>query len=250
LRREGAWERADARARRWLARHPGTGYRHYYAHLALRRIEEGRPQPSLGPGWTGGDGRQELEMLVSLGLRPGDTLVDYGCGTLRVGRLLIEYLERGRYWGLDVDEGLLESGRQMVDESLLRQKAPHLGLIGPETIAAAAEARPGFVCAFGVLQHVHPDELDEFMSNVAALLTPGATALLLGLFSVVPARTAAMSWTIGEEAWLEGLAARGLEAVAHDWRFMKKGAVAAREVMYLVRRAGGQASWEESRRRG
>lgn len=47
-------------------------------------------------------GRHVFSELLGFGLRPQHRVVDYGCGSLRVGCQLIPYLERGCYFGLDV----------------------------------------------------------------------------------------------------------------------------------------------------
>jgi len=43
-------------------------------------------------------------------LRSDDTIADIGCGCLRVGRLLIPYLEAAHYFGVDPDEELVSAG--------------------------------------------------------------------------------------------------------------------------------------------
>ena len=63
---------------------------------------------------------QCFSLLISLGLREYHQLLDIGCGSLRNGRLLIPYLNRGNYWGLEpngwlVNDGIMnEIGRDMV----------------------------------------------------------------------------------------------------------------------------------------
>lgn len=49
-------------------------------------------------------------LLTVLGLRQHHALLDIGCGSLRVGRLLIPYLNRGRYTGFEPHQWLVEEG--------------------------------------------------------------------------------------------------------------------------------------------
>jgi cyclopropane fatty-acyl-phospholipid synthase-like methyltransferase len=46
-------------------------------------------------------GRGYFNFLRNTGIRPGDCVLDFGCGAGRVGIWLIGYLERGRYVGIE-----------------------------------------------------------------------------------------------------------------------------------------------------
>jgi hypothetical protein len=52
----------------------------------------------------------QFNLLTTLGLRDNHTLLDIGCGSLRLGRLAIPYLRRGRYFGLEPNRWLVEEG--------------------------------------------------------------------------------------------------------------------------------------------
>jgi SAM-dependent methyltransferase len=56
-------------------------------------------------------GRRQLDFLVEQGLAPEDELLDVGCGSLRAGIHFVRYLDRGHYYGLDIDERVLRAGR-------------------------------------------------------------------------------------------------------------------------------------------
>ncbi len=49
-------------------------------------------------------------LLTALGLRQHHRLIDIGCGSLRNGRLLIPYLDRGNYIGIDPNGWLIDEG--------------------------------------------------------------------------------------------------------------------------------------------
>jgi SAM-dependent methyltransferase len=73
-------------------------------------------------------GQLQLDFLVKHGLEPGHRLLDMPCGSFRVGRLLIPYLEPGHYIGLDADHELLEAGKREVLGSDLLGRAPRIGV--------------------------------------------------------------------------------------------------------------------------
>ena len=45
-----------------------------------------------------------FNLLTTLGLRQHHSLLDVGCGSLRIGRLLIPYLNRGKYFGIEPNQ--------------------------------------------------------------------------------------------------------------------------------------------------
>lgn len=51
-----------------------------------------------------------FNLLTSIGLRQHHSVVDIGCGSLRVGRLLIPYLNEGNYLGIEPNKWLVEDG--------------------------------------------------------------------------------------------------------------------------------------------
>jgi len=118
------------------------------------RFLHGKRHPSLGPNLIGRpfgrSGLSGLRVLKEYGLRPDDVCVDYGCGTLRVGIHLINYLKPGNYWGFDAEK-LLREGTKLIGEHLIAEKAPHLRVISPEAIAEVAREKPRLLYSRGVL---------------------------------------------------------------------------------------------------
>jgi SAM-dependent methyltransferase len=68
----------------------------------------------------------QIDFLKRQGLQPTDTFVDIGCGTLRGGIPVIEYLGEGNYTGLDVRDEALEEGRKELARFNLEAKRPEL----------------------------------------------------------------------------------------------------------------------------
>ena len=54
-------------------------------------------------------GATQFRLLTTLGLREHHSVLDFGCGSLRAGRLLIPYLLPGRYYGLEPNRKTLEN---------------------------------------------------------------------------------------------------------------------------------------------
>ena len=70
-------------------------------------------------------GATQFRLLTTLGLRSHHTLLDFGCGSLRAGRLFIVYLDEGRYFGIEPNKWLIEEaiGNQ-VGQDMIALKKP------------------------------------------------------------------------------------------------------------------------------
>ncbi len=67
-------------------------------------------------------GELQFKFLVGWGLRPGDFLLDVGCGCLRGGVHFVRYLEAGHYFGIDVNSSLLIDDRLKGGRFIVRLK--------------------------------------------------------------------------------------------------------------------------------
>lgn len=68
----------------------------------------------------------QINFLKGQGLQMENTLLDIGCGTLRGGIPIIDYLDKGNYCGIDVRENVLNEGKQELNEANLENKNPRL----------------------------------------------------------------------------------------------------------------------------
>jgi cyclopropane fatty-acyl-phospholipid synthase-like methyltransferase len=70
-------------------------------------------------------GATQFRLLTTLGLREHHSLLDFGCGSLRAGRLFISYLLPGRYCGLEPNRWLVDAGiDEQIGRSMLELKRP------------------------------------------------------------------------------------------------------------------------------
>ncbi len=95
-----------------------------------------------------------FNLLTTLGLRQHHSLLDIGCGSLRTGRLLIPYLNRGKYFGIEPNEWLVQEGiRHELGEMLVQIKRPTFFFSDlPDTIAQAKMAFD-FAVAQSIFSH-------------------------------------------------------------------------------------------------
>lgn len=158
-----------------------------YSDAVRSRLRSAKHTASLGANLRGEEyedlGRSFFDKLKEYGLSRGDVCVDYGCGTLRVGRHVIKYLEPEAYWGLDIDQYLLDEGRNLLGEALAAEKRPNLRVISPQAIAEAAAARPSMLFSAKVLSHVHPSELPAYVGNLMTIIGSSGQAIVMSRWS-------------------------------------------------------------------
>ena len=119
----------------WSLKNPGLSFKQFYADCAANSLATNKSHASLGPNLRPGraaSARRTFERLLTYGIRPDDTVVDYGCGTLRLGALFIEYLLADRYIGLDIDQRILTAGREQLADNIVETKRPTLEVINKE----------------------------------------------------------------------------------------------------------------------
>jgi hypothetical protein len=163
----------------WRLRHPFAPYERYYAWVVTRKLKRGRAHPAIGPAAKAARGEREMiEILLQHGLAPHHTFVDYGCGSLRLGRPFIEYLEPGRFWGLDLAQAFLDQGVRYIGSDLHREKRPNLRVIDEAALAAAKNARPDFIGAWHVCGKIPDQILDGFFRKVLGLMHAGTQVFL------------------------------------------------------------------------
>ena len=82
-------------------------------------------QDAAGGTWDE-TGKLQFEFLIKEELKPEHFLLDVGCGSLRGGIHFIRYLDRGRYYGRDMDESLSDAGKSLLGKIRLTHKKPTL----------------------------------------------------------------------------------------------------------------------------
>ena len=84
-------------------------FKHYIERVTLNRVE--RRHSLVGPPKLWKLKRDfQINFLKNAGLEPQHYLLDIGCGTLRGGIPLIDYLNVGNYTGIERRRKVLEEG--------------------------------------------------------------------------------------------------------------------------------------------
>ena len=117
-----------------------------------------------------------FNLLTTLGLRQHHSLLDVGCGSLRIGRLLIPYLNRGKYFGVEPNNWLVEAGiEHELGKDVVPIKRPTFFFsASPETVVQA-KISFDFALAQSIFSHCGLDLIKGWLSAVSrALAEDGA----------------------------------------------------------------------------
>jgi SAM-dependent methyltransferase len=112
-----------------------------------------------------------FNLLTTLGLRQHHSLLDLGCGSLRIGRLLIPYLNQGKYFGVEPNKWLVEDGiRRELGETLVQIKRPTFFFSdSPDTIAQIRLSFD-FALAQSIFSHCGLDLIKGWLSAISRSL--------------------------------------------------------------------------------
>jgi SAM-dependent methyltransferase len=137
-----------------------------------KAIERGAHRKFIGANWET-HGLRQLEFLKEQGLQPGHRFLDVGCGSLRAGRHLIDYLEPGHYYGIDANLGLLQAGYdvELTDEQ--RERMPAANLRANDRFDGDFGVKFDMAIAQSVYTHVSLNHVRLSLFRVAKVMRPG-----------------------------------------------------------------------------
>jgi len=108
----------------------------------------------------------QIRFLKSVGMAPEHYVLDFGCGVLRGGLPIIEYLNDGHYYGVESRKAALDQGIQALGEAGLESKVPNL-IVMDDLATAMLDRKFDFIWAFSVLIHMEDRILDACLGFVS-----------------------------------------------------------------------------------
>ncbi len=166
----------------YLKDHPGTTYSQFAVRQDAESVAANNKHATLGANISETSKRTGLQTYSLyrnlLNVRPDERVVEYGCGSLRVGVGFIRYLDKGGYFGLDVVREFFDIGVHMVGEDIIREKDVRFHVIDEEGIKLASEFAPDAVFASAVIFHIHPDEILDAFDNLTRIAAKDGARLI------------------------------------------------------------------------
>src|SRR5262245_40378500 len=122
-------------------------------------------------------GRDTFITALLCGLLPYHRLLDFGCGSLRLGYWLIRFLDQDCYFGIDPVQSGVEAGKlHAIGPDLLKAKRPSF-VFTDNCDMAAFNIRFHFVIARSIFTHMGPGLLRKSLRSFADTTVDGGIML-------------------------------------------------------------------------
>ena len=121
-------------------------------------------------------GQLQFEFLKSRNLQPHHKLLDLGCGCFRAGVHLIDYLQSGQYFGIDISQELLDAGyaKELTPLGLDKKLPPTNLLCSLDFEAERFGVRFDMAIAQSVFTHLSFNHLRQCLARLAPAMNAGA----------------------------------------------------------------------------
>lgn len=123
-------------------------------------------------GTTETCGQVQLRILKSEGLLPHLSVLEIGCGCLSAGLPILRALNIGCYVGIEPNAWLVESALADPSAKKIADESQAVFLDNPNFDASGLNRRFDFILSHSVLSHCGRPQLDQFLENAEAVLSP------------------------------------------------------------------------------
>jgi SAM-dependent methyltransferase len=150
---------------------------HISYYRAVMRSDAGRSRDAAVGSHTRESwlelGKLQFDYAVSHGLKPDMRMLEIGCGNLRAGRLFIDYLNAGNYYGTDISPDILLAAERTVVEYGLQPKLPYLTVVRDLKLEFLPDGYFDVVHAHSVFSHSPLSVIEECLAHVGRIMAPG-----------------------------------------------------------------------------
>lgn len=117
---------------------------------------------------------EQFNALTSLGLREHHKVLDVGCGPLRMGRILIPFLNAGGYHGIEPQDWLVKAGiKHELGKDLIRLKKPRFSNNGDFKLTVF-KTKFDFILAHAVFVHASKSQILRCLKEARKSMTPSS----------------------------------------------------------------------------
>lgn len=142
----------------------------YGRQLTPQEIAAGLHREFVGGLWEV-IGSLQFDFLREKGLQQGHRLLDVGCGALRGGLHSVAYLDQGRYFGMDINESLIQAAHVELKDASLEDRDANL-LIDAEFDFGRFGETFDFAIAVSVFTHIPMNDIVRCLVNMEKVLKP------------------------------------------------------------------------------
>lgn len=158
---------------------------YYDTEMIARSVDEGLHREVVGGMWDE-IGVLQLNVMRAQCMRPEHKLLDIGCGSLRGGIHFVPYLDAGNYFGIDMNDSLLDAGYENELDDANQKKLPRKNLIcdGNFNFDLFGE-KFDYAIALSLFTHLPLNNIGVCLERLVDVMMPGGR--LLASFFEIPA---------------------------------------------------------------
>ncbi|MDJ0629596.1 MAG: class I SAM-dependent methyltransferase [Rhodobacter sp.] len=164
------------------------------------RPGEGNYRAYVGPpGQYDFMGATQFRLATTLGLREDHSYLDIGCGSLRAGKLVLQYLLPGRYFGIEPNDWLIdEAVASEIGADLFRIKQPRFSQSAEFEVASFGQ-KFDFIMAQSIFSHTGLEMFRDSIAKIPAVMHDQSQFLFT---AVTEHDTGRMPRASGAEGWV------------------------------------------------
>jgi SAM-dependent methyltransferase len=137
----------------------------------------------------------QFSLLFANGLREHHRILDFGCGSLRLGRLLIPYLRKNCYFGIDPNRWLIEDAiAYETGSEMLEIKRPQFAYTC-DFYCGIFDVKFSYIIAQSIVTHCGPDLFRRFIASAGNALDDN------GLILISVVQSAEQKTSLPEDGW-------------------------------------------------
>jgi len=119
----------------------------------------------------------QFNLLTAFGLRDHHKLLDIGCGSLRAGKLIIPFLRKGNYYGMEPNNWLIEDGiKYELGKEIISVKSPSFNN-SAEFEFQLFNQKFDYLLAQSIFSHASPDQISKCLKEIKSVMKKGGLFL-------------------------------------------------------------------------
>jgi SAM-dependent methyltransferase len=149
------------------------GINKYAEPLSATAVDRGVHRNFVGGMWDE-IGTLQFDYLVAQGLQPGHRLLDVGCGAMRGGIHFAKYLEPSHYYGVDVNESLIQAAlTHELPQAGFADRVPAANLRVTDSFDSDFGVQFDYAIAVSLFTHLPLNYIKLCLFQVAKVMPPG-----------------------------------------------------------------------------
>ena len=114
----------------------------------------------------------QLSFLLRRGLTASSTVLDIGCGPMRLGSALIPLLNDGWYYGQDINPGTIAFGEEVLREAGISEQAPYTLFVSDQFELTPVDRPVQIAFANSLFSHLTLNSIFTALLQLQTVLAP------------------------------------------------------------------------------